>query len=117
MKATELLRRHRPRRRWRPRQACAQILRCLSVANLPIARHKALHDLTLEIVGDAPTRLVEPAGNLSIRAVLTRLHDRIEDAPQQAGLLRDDIAAGRRVSEIRSEMAVMACISHVSNSV
>jgi hypothetical protein len=46
-----------------------------------------LRYLTLDIVGDTPTRPGDKAGDLPLDLVLTRLKNSAEDAPQYAGLV------------------------------
>jgi hypothetical protein len=50
--------------------------------SVPIARKKVLHYLTLDIIGDTPTRPGDKAGDLSLDLLLTRLKNNAEDAPQ-----------------------------------
>src|SRR5215472_10199017 len=86
--------------------------------NVPIAREKPLHDLTLDIIRDTPTRPGDKAGDLSLDLVLTRLKNSAEDAPQYAGLVCVGTALGRiLVPEVRAKIPVICCISHVSISI
>jgi hypothetical protein len=88
------------------------------IASVPIARKKVLHYLTLDIIGDTPTRPGDKAGDLSLDLLLTRLKNSAEDAPQYAGLVCVGTAVGRiLVPEVRAKIPVICCISHVSISI
>jgi hypothetical protein len=88
------------------------------VPSVPIARKKVLHYLTLDIIGDTPTRPGNKAGDLSLDLLLTRLKNSAEDAPQYAGLVCVGTALGRiLVPEVRAKIPVICCISHVSISI
>jgi hypothetical protein len=79
---------------------------------------KVLHYLTLDIIGDTPTRPGDKAGNLSLDLLLTRLKNSAEDAPQYAGLVCVGTALGRiLVPEVRAKIPVICCTNHVSISI
>src|SRR6516225_7375623 len=83
--------------------------------SVPIARKRALHYLTLDIIGDTPTRPGDKAGDLSLDLLLTRLKNSAEDAPQYAGLV---CVLGRILApEVRANIPVICCITHASISV
>jgi hypothetical protein len=91
---------------------------CPLLPSVPIARKKVLHYLTLDIIGDTPTRPGDKAGDLSLDLLLTRLKNSAKDAPQYAGLGCVGTALGRRlVPEARAKIPVICCISHVSLSI
>src|SRR6266508_344 len=92
---------------------------CRSPASVPIARQEALRHLALDIIGQAPARPGEEAGDVSIGLLLTRLDNGVKDAPQNAGLVGDGIApgGGSLVAEVRDEIPVMCCVSHGSISI
>ena len=70
---------------------------------------KSLHYLTLDIIGDTPTRPGDKAGDLSLDLLLTRLKNSAEDAPQYAGLVCVRTALGRSpVPEARAKIPVTA---------
>jgi hypothetical protein len=56
---------------------------CLSPASVPMARKEVLRHHALDIIGQAPARPDEEAGDVLIGLLLTRL----KDAPQNAGLV------------------------------
>jgi hypothetical protein len=86
--------------------------------SVPIARKKVLHYLTLDIIGDAPTRPGDKADDLSLDLLLTRLKNSAEDAPQYAGPVCVGTALGRiLVPEGRAKIPIICCISHVSISI
>ena len=73
--------------------------------SVPIARKKVLHYLTLDIIGDTPTRLGDKASDLSLDLLLTRLKNSAEDAPQYAGLVCVRTALGRSpIPEARAKI-------------
>jgi hypothetical protein len=77
-----------------------------------------LHYLTLDIIGDTPTRPGDKASDLSLDLLLTRLKNSAEDAPQYAGLVCVGTALGRIfVPEVRAKIPVICCTSHVSISI
>ena len=73
--------------------------------SIPIPRKKVLHYLTLDIIGDTPTRLGDKASDLSLDLLLTRLKNSAEDAPQYAGLVCVRTALGRSpIPEARAKI-------------
>src|SRR5262249_8992842 len=85
---------------------------------VPIPRKKVLHYLTLDIIGDTPTRPGDKAGDLPLDLLLTRLKNSAKDAPQYAGLVCVGTALGRiLLPKVRTKIPVICCISHVSISI
>ena len=83
-----------------------------------LVKKNVLHYLTLDIIGDTPTRPGDKAGDLSLDLLLTRLKNSAEDAPQYAGLVCVGTALGRiLVPEVRAKIPVICCTSHVSVSI
>jgi len=83
-----------------------------------LVKKNVLHYLTLDIIGDTPTRPGDKAGDLSLDLLLTRLKNSAEDAPQYAGLVCVGTALGRiLVPEVRAKIPVICCTSHVSISI
>jgi hypothetical protein len=68
---------------------------CRKSPLLPSPASRPLHHLALDTIGETPTRPCHEAGDLSIRLLLTPLKNGVEDAPKNAGLVRDGIALGK----------------------
>ena len=73
-----------------------------------------MHNLPLEIVGeDAARPGSEEVNDLSIGRPLARLHEGVEDAPQNAWLLRCGfVLRGSLVAEKRTEIAGLRRVTH-----
>src|ERR1700736_3640832 len=85
-----------------------------SWARVPIALEETLRHLALEFIREPPAGANEEAGDVAIGLLLMRLKNRVQYAPQQAGLVGDSLAsAGGFFAEARDEIPVICRVAHL----
>ena len=84
-----------------------------SLARVPIALEETLRHLALEFIREPPAGANEEAGDVAIGLLLMRLKNRVQYAPQQAGLAhRAGAAPAALLAEASTRSWEMCRVTH-----